>query len=160
LRARQPICSRTATSALPPPMRGAPEPLLTAGQRKLIDHGGRSRDLNGLSLVAFSAANRFPLCRKMLRGARISGVETPVTRSIAVAMILLGCPALGAHAQDKGTLNPQPLPPLAHPNDPATPAKELFGRKVTPASLTARSIGTYNRGCLAGGLALPINGKT
>src|SRR5262249_18121569 len=79
---------------------------------------------------------------------------------VAVAMIFLSGRTLGAHAQDKGTLNPQPLPPIAHPNDPATPAKELFGRKVTPASLTARSIGTYNRGCLAGALALPINGKT
>jgi penicillin-insensitive murein endopeptidase len=87
-------------------------------------------------------------------------VEEPVIRSIAVAAILLTCTALGAPAQDKGTLDPQPLPPLAHPNDPATPAKELFGRKVTPASLAARSIGTYNRGCLAGAMALPINGKT
>jgi len=68
--------------------------------------------------------------------------------------------ALNARAQDKGSVNPEPLPPLAHPNDPATPAKELFGRKVTPAPLAARSIGTYNRGCLAGAVALPINGKT
>src|SRR5262245_22636076 len=38
-----------------------------------------------------------------------------------------------ASAQDKGTLNPQPLPPIAKPDDPATPAKELFGRKSAPA---------------------------
>ncbi len=63
-------------------------------------------------------------------------------RSIAVAVAVLACAAVPALAQDKGTLNPQPLPPLAHPADPATPAKELFGRKVTPASLAARSIGT------------------
>ena len=81
-------------------------------------------------------------------------------RSIAVVAAVLACAAVPAQAQDKGTLNPQPLPPLAHPSDPATPAKELFGRKVTPASLAARSIGTYNRGCLAGAVALPINGKT
>src|ERR1700730_7373949 len=93
-------------------------------------------------------------------GRESAGVEEPVIRSIAVAAILLTRRPLGAHAQDKGTLNPEPLPPLAHPNDPATPAKELFGRKVTPASLAARSIGTYNRGCLAGAMALPINGKT
>ena len=36
---------------------------------------------------------------------------------------------VGATAQDKGTLNPKPLPPLANPDDPKTPAKELFGRK-------------------------------
>ena len=80
-------------------------------------------------------------------------MEEPVIRSIAVAAILLSCTALHARAQDKGTLDPQPLPPLAHPSDPATPAKELFGRKVTPAPLAARSIGTYNRGCLAGAIS-------
>ena len=66
--------------------------------------------------------------------------------------------ALPAAAQDKGTLDPKPLPPLANPNSPATPAKELFGRKPTPADLEARAIGFYSRGCLAGGLALPIDG--
>jgi penicillin-insensitive murein endopeptidase len=81
-------------------------------------------------------------------------------RTILAASLALALAASGAHAQDKGTLNPQPLPPLAHPNDPATPANELFGRKVTPAPLAARSIGTYVRGCLAGAVALPINGKT
>jgi penicillin-insensitive murein endopeptidase len=65
-----------------------------------------------------------------------------------------------AHAQDKGTLNPQPLPPLANPNDPKIAAKDLFGRKHTPLPLEARSIGFYTKGCLAGGVALPINGKT
>src|SRR5262245_36424897 len=34
----------------------------------------------------------------------------------------------GATAQDKGTLTPQQPPPLANAEDPATPAKELFGR--------------------------------
>ena len=63
-----------------------------------------------------------------------------------------------ASAQDKGTLNPQPLPPLTKPDDPATPAKELFGRKTAPASLQARTIGFYSKGCLAGAVALPING--
>ena len=65
-----------------------------------------------------------------------------------------------ASAQDKGTLEPAPLPALAKPNDPATPAKELFGRKSEPAPLAARTIGFYAKGCLAGALALPINGAT
>jgi penicillin-insensitive murein endopeptidase len=65
-----------------------------------------------------------------------------------------------ASAQDKGTLDPEPLPPLAHPDDPATPAKELFGRKTEPAHLQARTIGFYSKGCLAGAVALPINGAT
>jgi len=59
-------------------------------------------------------------------------------------------------AQDKGTLNPQPLPPLAHPEDPKTPAKELFGRKATPAALQSRTIGCYSKGCLSGAQALYV----
>jgi penicillin-insensitive murein endopeptidase len=40
-----------------------------------------------------------------------------------------------------------------------TPAKELFGSVTAPAPLAARAIGSYSRGCLAGGIALPINGR-
>ena len=65
-----------------------------------------------------------------------------------------------AAAQDRGSVNPEPLPPLAHPEDPATPAKELFGRKTAPAKMDARTVGFYSKGCLAGGVALPINGAT
>ena len=75
----------------------------------------------------------------------------------AAAVLALGLPA---HAQDKGTLEPKPLPPLAKPNDPNLPAKELFVRKPQPAPLAARAIGFYAKGCLAGGVALPVNGET
>src|SRR5438094_730254 len=77
----------------------------------------------------------------------------------ALALAALLAPS-SATAQDKGTLNPQPLPPLAKSDDPATPAKELFGRKTAPAPLQARTIGFYSKGCLAGAVALPINGPT
>lgn len=63
-------------------------------------------------------------------------------------------------AQDKGTLDPRPLPPLAHPDDPKLAARELFGRKTTPARLPPQSIGFYSKGCLAGGEALPIDGDS
>jgi penicillin-insensitive murein DD-endopeptidase len=76
---------------------------------------------------------------------------------LLAALCVLACPA---HAQDKGSLDPKPLPPLAHPNDPSTPAKELFGRKTSPAALPVRSIGSYAKGCLAGGMALPTDGDT
>jgi penicillin-insensitive murein endopeptidase len=80
-------------------------------------------------------------------------------RLLSPALLLLT--AVGATAaQDLGTLDPKPLPPLEHPNDPNTPAKQLFGRKTAPANMAARSIGYYTHGCLAGGQALPINGKT
>jgi penicillin-insensitive murein endopeptidase len=78
-----------------------------------------------------------------------------------LAMLSLALPlSLSARAQEKGSVDPKPLPPLARPNDPATPAKELFGRAIEPADLAARSIGFYSHGCLAGAKALPVDGET
>lgn len=68
------------------------------------------------------------------------------------------CAAWPAFAQDVGSVNPKPLPPLDNPNDPQTPAKELFGRRPTPAPLPARTIGFYSRGCVAGARALAVDG--
>jgi penicillin-insensitive murein endopeptidase len=75
----------------------------------------------------------------------------------AILALQLASPAL---AQDKGTVDPKPLPPLANPNDPKVAAKDLFGRKLTPARLETRAIGFYAKGCIAGAKALPINGET
>ncbi len=79
---------------------------------------------------------------------------------LAILSVLAGLAAVPALAQDKGTLDPKPLPPLADPSDPHLPAKQVFGRVLAPAELQARSIGFYARGCLAGAQALPINGQT
>ena len=57
-----------------------------------------------------------------------------------------------------GSLNPVPLPPLANPDAPSIPAKELFARKPTPFPGPPRSIGSYAAGCLAGAAPLPIAG--
>jgi penicillin-insensitive murein endopeptidase len=78
---------------------------------------------------------------------------------LLVCLLTVSLPA-GAWAQDRGTLNPKPLPPLEKPDDPSLAAKELFGRKAAPASLTARALGWYAKGCLAGAAALPVNGET
>ena len=93
----------------------------------------------------------------MAKNAHGDLVDSTLTLAFAVCGAVLLSPAL---AQDLGTLNPKPLPPLAKPDDPSTPAKDLFGRKPQPASMAARSIGYYTSGCLAGGVALPINGET
>ena len=85
------------------------------------------------------------------------GFERPAAAALfAVLFFVHGT----ANAQDKGTLNPEPLPPLGKPETRATPARELFARKTTPAALPTRSIGFYSKGCLAGAVALPINGET
>jgi penicillin-insensitive murein endopeptidase len=82
-----------------------------------------------------------------------------IHRALLPALLALQF-AAPAFAQDKGSVDPKPLPPLANPADPKLPAKELFGRKLTPAKLQTRSIGFYAKGCIAGAKALPINGET
>lgn len=42
--------------------------------------------------------------------------------------------------------------------DSGRPAKELFSAKKTPSPGPAEPIGHYHRGCLAGGIALPVTG--
>ncbi len=89
-------------------------------------------------------------------------------RILALVLLVAASPAGAQNAavQDTdtldptppGTLNPEPLPPLADPDAPSTPAKELFARKSTPFPGPPRSIGGYFAGCLAGAVPLPITG--
>ena len=84
------------------------------------------------------------------------GFERPAALALCAVLFF----AHGANAQDKGTLDPKPLPPLAKPDGPGTLAKELFARKTTPSQGPARSIGFYSHGCIAGAVALPVDGET
>src|ERR1700686_4125528 len=84
-------------------------------------------------------------------------------RLIFIPLLLAFATALSASAalaQDKGNVDPKPLPPLANPKDPKLGAKELFGRKVLPAAMPTRVVGFYAKGCIAGAQALPIDGET
>ena len=90
------------------------------------------------------------------------GWEAFARRGAPHLALLLGLALMAsapAAAQDRGTLDPRPLPPLAEPTAPTTSAKQAFGRALEPADLQARSIGFYAKGCLAGAEALPINGE-
>src|SRR5262245_35616843 len=83
--------------------------------------------------------------RRILRGV---GDMTKMMKQgfRSLACMLVACAAAlsaPAAAQDKGSVNPKPLAPLAHPEDPKTPAKELFGRKATPTKATGQTIGFY-----------------
>ena len=84
------------------------------------------------------------------------GFERPAALALCAVLFF----AHGANAQDKGTLDPKPLPPLAKPDGPGALAKELFARKTTPSAGPARSIGFYSHGCIAGAVALPVDGET
>jgi penicillin-insensitive murein endopeptidase len=84
-------------------------------------------------------------------------------RLIRLLLLLLPTALVGvtaALAQDKGSVDPKPLPPLANPDDPKLAAKELFARKLLPAAMPTRVIGAYTAGCIAGAEQMPINGDT
>ncbi len=78
--------------------------------------------------------------------------------SIALAAILPLALAARAFAQASGTESQQAIA-AAKAKLPPDAAKVLFGSQIAPAPLEARSIGSYARGCLAGGMALPVNGS-
>jgi penicillin-insensitive murein endopeptidase len=84
------------------------------------------------------------------------------SRPILIPLLLSAalCGVSAVLAQGKGTVDPKPLPPLANPNDPKLGAKELFARKLLPAAMPTRVIGTYTRGCIAGAVQMPVNGET
>ena len=72
--------------------------------------------------------------------ARGSARRRRVTALGALMVLLSGGPALASDTLD------------------TTPAKILFSRMNQPIPLEARAIGSYARGCLAGAVALPVNG--
>jgi penicillin-insensitive murein DD-endopeptidase len=81
-------------------------------------------------------------------------------RLILIALLLSLADAGPALAQDKGSVDPKPLPPLADPHDPKLAAKELFARKLLPSATPTRVIGSYIKGCIAGAAQMPITGDT
>jgi penicillin-insensitive murein endopeptidase len=42
--------------------------------------------------------------------------------------------------------------------DEAIPAKQLFGKVILPTKSKSQSVGFYAKGCLAGGIAIPVDG--
>ncbi|MCC2095589.1 MAG: penicillin-insensitive murein endopeptidase [Hyphomicrobiales bacterium] len=74
------------------------------------------------------------------------------------SLLLFNAILLTAQAQTRGTLQARTLPPLANPDDPSTPAKALFGRKLKPAKMRPQSYGFYSRGCVAGARAIEHDG--
>ena len=88
----------------------------------------------------------------------------------AQLVLLLGCAALAAGAAATSAA-PTKKPAVIHASAPlpptkpmsaemkreqVTPAKQLFGEKKLPSLGRAMAIGYYPRGCLQGGVALPV----
>jgi penicillin-insensitive murein endopeptidase len=82
------------------------------------------------------------------------------TRPILLSLLIILASVAAAPAQDKGSVDDTPLPPLDNPKDPKIGAKQLFARKLLPSSQTPKVIGSYTNGCLAGGEQMPITGDT
>ena len=49
---------------------------------------------------------------------------------------------------------------FAHDASDKVLAKKIFGNFITPTKLTPESVGKYNKGCLNGGVELPVKGET
>ncbi len=85
-------------------------------------------------------------------------------RRLALIALLLSAASANAQAPlPPKRVEPQTaaVAPVPKPEElTKSPAKVLFGEKREPASMKARSIGFYAHGCLAGAVALPLNGKT
>jgi penicillin-insensitive murein DD-endopeptidase len=79
---------------------------------------------------------------------------------ILLALLITLATASSAPAQDKGSVDANPLPPLDNPKDPKIGAKQFFARKLLPSSQRPKVIGSYTNGCLAGGEQMPITGDT
>jgi penicillin-insensitive murein DD-endopeptidase len=83
-------------------------------------------------------------------------------KAVSLVLLLLLCGSVAAEPVEKpsktggGIPSPAVKETKAAPKEP--PANELFGAATSPAPLAARAIGSYARGCLAGGVALPISG--
>lgn len=87
----------------------------------------------------------------------IAGIRGACTGLFALAGLLLGT-QIGLAQQTQ--TEEMERRALVLQNLPQNAAKRIFGSNPKPASLQARAIGSFARGCLAGGTALPVNGET
>jgi penicillin-insensitive murein DD-endopeptidase len=92
-------------------------------------------------------------------------IVTPFVLSFMAVAGILAAAERTAIAQTAAAASPSPLPPqkptMTEPEkEKILPAKQLFGAKQLPSLGKAVAIGYYPRGCLAGGVELPVNGPT
>jgi penicillin-insensitive murein DD-endopeptidase len=87
--------------------------------------------------------------------AKVAGQPAPPSAGKVAAIDPLA-PEDGSKSEQTITVEPDPTLPANRP--PMVAAKTLFGAAKVAAKLPAQSIGSYARGCLAGGVALPSDG--
>lgn len=81
----------------------------------------------------------------------------PKLSMLLILLLLVGLVPAGAqeNAREEAAKRQQAMDSL-----PPEAARRLFGGQPKPSPLAARAIGFYSKGCLAGGIALPVNGKS
>lgn len=89
-------------------------------------------------------------------GSRCRSAAKRVQSVVVTTGAMLVVLASLAVAEDGVSIPPTPAAGSGQAEPVA--AKTLFGAAKAPASMPARAIGYYSKGCLAGGQALPING--
>jgi penicillin-insensitive murein endopeptidase len=87
--------------------------------------------------------------------ARAAYSRRKISRGKAKAVAVAKARAGARRRKGRG----DPLTTGAMDGPPSPPARDLFGAQKAPSPLAARAIGSYARGCLAGGRALPVNGS-
>ena len=85
-----------------------------------------------------------------------TSTSTAALAAATVAAIDPLAPEDGSKPTQTVTIEPDPTLPANRP--PVIAAKTLFGAAKSPVPMAARAIGSYARGCLAGGVALPVDG--
>ena len=130
------------TSAEPHAARDAATPVARMAQA-----GSQPTDDAAVRLPSFAPADAF--------GRAPDGDSDPD----AAATVAQAAPPPQANQEAQGRAAPPPPTPAATASKPV-PAKTVFGAIAKPAAMVARSIGFYSRGCLAGAVAIPINGET
>ena len=94
-------------------------------------------------------------------------MRTRIATLSGLSFIAVGI--LAAAGQIAAAQTPAPLPPekpaasekpaaTEKTREKAVPAKILFGAKALPSAGKTMAVGFYHRGCLSGGVELPVNG--
>ncbi|MCF8476367.1 MAG: penicillin-insensitive murein endopeptidase [Pseudolabrys sp.] len=89
-----------------------------------------------------------------MKPAEIKPVEPPPTEAAAPTTPVVALPPAESVPMPPGR------PSIAEQKDKLVSAKALFAAEKLPSLGKAMAIGYYPRGCLSGGVALPVNGPT
>ena len=124
------------------------------------DAANRANDAAKEARKAADEAKAAAAAAKSATGPAAPAADAKPKNTIAVAKPLVTptAAATGSIAPAKPVPGINGKPPEAAAKIVLTPARKLFGAAKSAAPLTAKAIGSYSKGCLAGGKSLAIDG--